>query len=60
MYGIMKIYMFKDSNGNILVWKTNTTLDIELNKVYSVSFTIKEHSEYNGIKQTSIIRAKII
>lgn len=60
IYGIMKIYMFKDSNGNILVWKTNTTLDIELNKVYSVSFTIKEHSEYNGIKQTSIIRAKII
>ena len=60
MYGVMTIYMFKDINDNILVWKTSTFIDIELNKVYKVSFTIKEHSEYKGIKQTSIIRAKII
>lgn len=60
IYGVMTIYMFKDINNNILVWKTSTYIDIELNKVYRMSFTIKEHSEYKGIKQTNIIRAKII
>lgn len=56
-FGLLHIYEFKDANGNTVIWKTNSGKDIPESGV--VSGTVKSHEEYNGVKQTIILRAKI-
>ena len=57
-FGLLHIYEFKDANGNTVVWKSSSSKDIPENGV--VTGTVKSHEEYDGIKQTVILRAKII
>lgn len=56
-FGLLHIYEFKDANGNTVVWKTSSGKDIPESGV--VVGTVKVHEEYDGIKQTVILRAKI-
>ena len=56
-FGLLHIYEFKDANGNAIVWKSSSSKDIPESGV--VAGTVKAHEEYNGIKQTVILRAKI-
>ena len=56
-FGLLHIYEFKDANGNTVVWKSSSSKDIPENGI--VSGTVKAHEEYDGIKQTVILRAKI-
>jgi hypothetical protein len=64
-YGIKYIEKFADDSGNIAVWKTYTGgwFDgqplIPGNK-YKVKATVKDHSEYNGVKQTEISRVTVL
>lgn len=67
MYGFMTIYTMKDTNGNMLIWKTgsgslmNKAGEIpESGDKIEIQGTIKDHSEYNGVKQTVLIRVKRI
>lgn len=57
-FGILHIYEFKDANGNTVIWKTSSSKDIP--ESGTVTGTVKAHEEYNGIKQTIILRAKIV
>lgn len=57
-FGLLHIYEFKDANGNAVVWKSSSSKDIP--ESGTVVGTVKAHEEYNGIKQTIILRAKII
>lgn len=59
MYGYMHIYIFKAGN-DVVVWKTQKGLDLEEGGKVKVKATIKEHSEYDGVKQTYITRAKVL
>lgn len=65
-YGEQYIHKFTDTNGNVLVWKTqnpvetsgkNQELIPEGSKV-AIKATIKDHQEYKGEAQTAIIRCK--
>ena len=56
-FGLLHIYEFKDASGNTVVWKSSSGKDIPESGV--VAGTVKSHEEYNGIKQTVILRAKI-
>lgn len=56
-FGTMVIHTFTDKSGNKYVWKTGLT-DLQDDVLYSVKATVKNHDEYNGIKQTVITRAK--
>ena len=56
-YGINKIYIFSDNNGNIIKWSTMKNLE-EDNII--LKGTIKEHIIYNDVKQTVLTRCKII
>lgn len=56
-FGLLHIYEFKDANGNTVVWKSGSSKDIPITGV--VAGTVKAHEEYDGIKQTVILRAKI-
>lgn len=57
-FGLLHIYEFKDANGNTVVWKSSSSKDIP--ESGTVTGTVKSHEEYDGIKQTVILRAKII
>lgn len=58
-YGISNIYNFKDENGNILVWFSKVDLKKDIDDTFNLTFTIKDHSEWNGKKNTVITRAKL-
>lgn len=56
-FGLLHIYEFKDASGNVIVWKSSSGKEIP--ESGKISGTVKAHEEYNGIKQTVILRAKI-
>ena len=53
------ILKFVDGDENVVIWNTSSYQDIEENKTYTVTGTIKEHSEYKGTKQTVLNRCRI-
>lgn len=63
-YGMTTMYVhtFKDPDGNMLVWKTNSNSLSELCHGVEVNIkaTIKEHSEYKNVKQTVLTRCKVV
>jgi hypothetical protein len=63
-FGMRYLYRFVDTNENVLVWFTGNVLDADTrewfeNTVYTGAVSVKEHSEYKGIKQTVITRCKL-
>ena len=55
---VKKIYTF-DFNGNTLVWFTDRFFELNIGDSISLTGTVKEHKEYNSIKQTILNRCKI-
>jgi len=52
------IYIFETADGNTLVWKTTSAL-LDTGKEYDIVGIVKEHSEYNKVRQTVLTRCKI-
>lgn len=60
-YGYTTVCRFKDDTGAILVWKASST-DLARSDVgnrYFVTGTVKDHTEYQGTKQTLLTRCVI-
>lgn len=57
-YGNTNIYTF-NYEGNILVWMTSSYKNIEKGCEYTLTGTIKKHTEYKGVKQTELSRCII-
>ena len=55
MYGAMNVYQIVLEDGTVLTWKTSNYADSEIS---TVSFTVKDHGEYNGVPQTVVTRCK--
>jgi hypothetical protein len=68
----VSIYTMADDEGNCFVWKTTSALGMDVERDNFIDFvaaeigdridmraTVKEHSEYRGIKQTVIVRPKV-
>jgi hypothetical protein len=55
----MHIYTFRDPDGNAIIWKTSKGLVFENGERVHLKGTIKEHSEYDGEKQTVLTRCKV-
>ena len=58
-FGTTYIYTFEDENGARFVWKTSKYMTLEENTKVRLTGTIKEHSEYNGIRQNVVTRCKV-
>lgn len=56
-YGVKCFYTL-ESNGYIFKWRTDSG-KLELNQTYKLTGTIKEHTEYNGQKQTELTNCRI-
>lgn len=53
------IYTFKDTDGNVFVWKTGSgRYNMNAGEPVEVTGTVKEHNEYKGEKQTVLLRCK--
>lgn len=59
-FGSLAIYIFEDTDGHQFKWKTSKGFsNIEKGDFIKINGTIKEYSEYNGVKQTVLTRCKI-
>lgn len=58
MYGITVLYRFIDVNGNVIIWKSSKYID-DQKEVAKLTGTIKEHKDFNGVKQTIVTRCKV-
>ena len=59
-FGKTYVHNFTTLDGNLLIWKTGTGyIKAEEGDVVEITATVKEHTEYKGKKQTSLLRCKI-
>lgn len=56
-FGTTYLYKFTDTAGNIYIWKASKP--VTLTDGMTIKGTVKEHSEYNGVKQTILTRCKV-
>ena len=57
LYGWTHLYKFTTTDNNTLVWFASKCIDENLKKITG---TIKDHSEYDGEKQTILTRCKVM
>lgn len=58
-YGVTTIYSFLSEDNNVFVWFSSADKYLELDKQYQVVGKVKNHNDYNGIKQTILTRCKV-
>ena len=61
-YGYTTVVRFTTDAGAIIVWKASTDPDLkpeQVGKRFSLTGTVKQHSEYKGTAQTVVQRCKI-
>lgn len=58
MYGISRLYEISDESGNVFKWFYSGYNQIGDGK-YNIIGTVKNHSIYNGIKETQLVRCKL-
>lgn len=62
-WGYVKVVKFVDDSGNVFVWKSTSYTGLasdDIGKRFSVKGTVKAHNEYNGEKQTTLSRCKVV
>lgn len=57
-WGPTFVYKFVGADGNVYTWKTSKFLGDNL-AGYSLTGTVKEHTEFRGVKQTDLTRCKL-
>lgn len=57
IYGVCYLYKLVDVNGNVAMWSTDKS--IELDRNYQVSCSIKKLEVYNSVKQTWVTRCRL-
>lgn len=56
-FGTTWLYKMIDNEDNIYIWYASKSVDTDA--VKSVTGTVKDHSEYDGVKQTVLTRCKV-
>ena len=60
-YGIYRIITLEDEHGNVIVYKGGSDeLYLDDGESVEAKATVKEHGEFNNVKQTTITRPKAI
>lgn len=58
-FGMMVVYQFTLDNDSICIWRTGSYIDTDEVKNGKIKFTVKDHSEFRGVKQTVVTRCKL-
>lgn len=59
-YGLTNLFKFEDADGNIFTWWTGTEHDIQIGDKVDLTGTVKDHTSFNGEKQTVLTRCKVV
>lgn len=61
-YGTVTMYIhtFKDADGNVFTWKTQSAIGLEYGQCVDLTGTVKDHTEYKGERQTALSRCKVV
>lgn len=59
MYGTSYVNIMRDDEENIVVWKGSKTAG-QIGEKIVIKGTVKEHKEYNNVRQTYISRCKVM
>ena len=64
-FGIMFMILMKDTEGNVIIWKTGTGFNdrhynASVGHKFKIKATVKKHDEYQGIKQTIVTRCAVV
>lgn len=59
-FGPVQLVSMEDEQGNVFVWFNNSRQNMEENKEYTITGTVKKHDDYQGRKQTHLTRVKIV
>ena len=64
-YGFTTLYSFRDTNGNVLVWKASRDQELNPGDKIRIKGTVKEHKVYemksgDTVKQTALTRCKVL
>ena len=54
------MYFYHDNENRCFKWSTTNASTTEVGKTYKMVGTVKDHREYNGVKQTCINRCKVL
>lgn len=57
---LVYLHKFMDSEGNVFIWKTESSVNISEGTTIQLTGTVKDHKEYKGVKQTVLTRCKLI
>lgn len=58
-YGTTTLLTFVTPEGNVIKWFASGSKDYEIGDQVSIKATIKKQTEFNGVKETQILRAKL-
>lgn len=58
-YGCSYLYKFRTPEGNVLTWFTSTYINLDEVDVKTLKGTVKQHTEYNTVKETALTRCKV-
>jgi hypothetical protein len=61
-FGYTTLLKFVTDAGEVLVWKASRTNlgRFDMGKRYLLTGTVKAHTEYRGVKQTQVLRCKLV
>lgn len=59
MYGTKYGYTFYDESSNVYMWWSTNHVEVEIGAWFDCDATVKQHSEYKGIKQTVLTRLTV-
>jgi len=59
-YGSSILYKFKTAEGSILTWMTGNSLEQHQGDEFSIDATVRDHNEWNGIKETRVTRVRVL
>lgn len=58
-FGRRMMYRFRTDEGNVLVWWTSGGPGVQKGATVRIKGTVKQHSEYDGEQQTTLLRVKV-
>lgn len=60
MYGTTHIFKIEDADGHVFTWKTGNYISLsEREPIEKITGTVKDHTEYRGVKQTELTRCRV-
>lgn len=59
MFGTCFIYKIILNTNDVLIWKSSKWIE-NLDKAKNITFTVKSHTEFKGVKQTEVTRCNVI